>query len=64
MEMDINDLKSYKSKIDRNKLEIAANNMSAEEKKEQIISNIFGLMGSRSQVTKEEIREELKKFYG
>ena len=62
--MDIEKLKDYKSEIDIKKLKQSGKNMSSSEKKEHVISNIFGLMDSDSQVTKEEIREELEKFYG
>ena len=62
--MKMGNLEDYKSNLNDSKLKIIKRQMTKKEKKEQVVSNIYGLMDSDSQVTKEEIEEELKKFYG
>ena len=52
----------YRSNVDFEKLKQEAANMTPEQLFEQRVSGIYGLMSSKSKVTKDEIREEIKKM--
>ncbi len=56
-------LKPYKSGITKEDVKKLSENETKEQRKETMISNIYGLMDSDSTVTKEEIRKELENFY-
>jgi len=61
--MNTKELKKYRSNIDVERIKQHSKNLTPEQRKEAIVSNIYGLMDSDSKVTKQEIREELAKFY-
>ena len=46
------------------KIKMAREKMTPLEIREQMVSGIFGLIGSDSEITKEEIREKLNELYG
>ena len=50
--MKIGNLKEYKSGIDITKFQDIEKNMTPEQKREQVVSNIYGLMDYDSKVTK------------
>ncbi len=62
--MKIGNLKEYKSNIDIAKIQEIEKNLTPEEKKELVVSNIWGLMDYDSKVTKDEIRKSLDNFCG
>ena len=62
--MKTGNLTTFKSKLNKKQLKKMGKNLTNEDKKELVISNIYGFMDSDSRVTKKEIREELEKFYG
>ncbi len=62
--MNTGNLTTYKSELDEEKIKRSGKSKTKKDRQERIVSNIYGLMGSKSKVTKEEIKEELKRFYG
>ncbi len=56
-------LSDYKSSIDVDTIKRKRAQMTPAERREQMVSGVFGLLDSKSEVTKEEIREEIERIY-
>lgn len=61
--MNTKKLSAYKSNIDVDAIKQARARMTPEERRQQMVSGVFGLLDSESEVTKEEIRQEIERMY-